>query len=64
MCIEDVLGMYLSFSCLLFLLFPGEAVPHPWRFPGPVLRAAIVVEVSAVLVFVSLPVAIAVERRG
>lgn len=55
--------MYLSVSHVLLLLFPGEAVPCPWGFPGPLLRAAVVVEVSAILVFVSLPVAIGVERR-
>lgn len=55
--------MYLS-VIQLFLLFPGEAVPCPWGFPGLLLRAAVVVEVSAILVFVSLPVAIGVERSG
>lgn len=56
--------MYLSVSHVSFLLFPGEAVPCPWGFPGLFLCAAVVVEVSAILVFVSLPVAIGVERRG
>ncbi len=55
--------MYLSVSHVWLLLFPVEAVPCPWGFPGPLLRAAVVVEASAILVFVSLPVAIGEERR-
>lgn len=57
-------GVYLSVSHFLFPLFSGEAIPCPWGFPGPLLRAAVVVEESAILVFVSLPVANGVERRG
>lgn len=42
----------------------AAGVPGPWRFPGALSGPPVVVEEPAAQVFVGLPVAQDVERRG